>query len=341
MGRNFWPLFTIVAALGAAAVWTQTPRYVTMLPDGLRRAFRAYVRQAQGLGTTLREKGSFPKQVDEVDPVSDGTVASTPPPAPQQTPPPTPQPPGAASVPKIQPAATRPAETARTPAAPAAHRFASPADAKGVHPVNVPSADWCVLMRNTPISALDEKPLGNAPGGRFFLIERRARTVNGQGTTLIGNFTPKRLSQPVQINSLNVLCLSGSPDDLTTAQLHALKMYYQLRGEALEYLDEVRRTKGDSASPFYRKLAEAERIRDFRAKELAQMKTLRGDQRAVEMEELEKLKRKAADIRAQHEGWKRANSAQISDPTRDPHYQELVREYRRYAGGLPPGLAKE
>ena len=50
MGKNFWPLFIIAAALSAAAIWTQTPRYVTVLPEGLRAAFRSYVRQAQGLG---------------------------------------------------------------------------------------------------------------------------------------------------------------------------------------------------------------------------------------------------------------------------------------------------
>ena len=69
-----------------------------------------------------------------------------------------------------------------------------------------------------------------------------------------------------------------------------------------------------------------ERIRDFRAKELSQMTSLSGEQKAVELSELEKLKAKAAEIRAQHENWKRAHSAQISDPTRDPHYQELVQE---------------
>ena len=205
--------------------------------------------------------------------------------------------------------------------------------------VNTSSADWCVLMRSTPIQTLDEKPLGTASGGRFFVIERRARSDGGK--VFIGNFTPKRLSQPVQIDSRHALSLSGSPDDLSTAQLHALKMYYQLRGEAIDYLDEVRRTKGDCASPIYKKLVEAERIRDFRDKELKQMSGLKGDQRAVELEELEKLKRKAADLRAQHEGWKRAHAAQIADPTRDPHYQGLVREYRRYAGDLPAGLAVE
>ena len=345
MGKNFWPVFVITAALGAAAIWTQTPRYVTALPEGLRAAFRSYVRQAQGLGdlgeqiATQTEEKNKPVQLlgGTTAPATDTPVAGTVPAAapvtgtaPAATPPP-----AATPAPSASPIAAKPPAPPEAPRAP----FASPADNKGVKVVNTSSADWCVLMRSTPIQTLDEKPLGTASGGRFFVIERRARS--GGGKVFIGNFTPKRLSQPVQIDSRHALSLSGSPDDLSTAQLHALKMYYQLRGEAIDYLDEVRRTKGDCASPLYKKLVEAERIRDFRDKELKQMSGLKGDQRAVELEELEKLKRKAADLRAQHEGWKRAHAAQIADPTRDPHYQVLVREYRRYASDLPAGLAVE
>ena len=64
MRKNFWPLFIIAAALGAAAVWTQTPRYVTMLPDGMRSVFRSYVRSAQGLGDI---KEQIAAQTEEKD----------------------------------------------------------------------------------------------------------------------------------------------------------------------------------------------------------------------------------------------------------------------------------
>ena len=345
MGKNFWPLFIIAAALSAAAIWTQTPRYVTALPEGLRAAFRSYVRQAQGLGNlgeqvaAQTEEKNKPVQLlggttsPAIETPATGTVPAAAPVT--GTVPATPPPPAATPAPSASQIAAKPPAPPEAPRAP----FASPADNKGVKVVNTSSADWCVLMRSTPIQTLDDKPLGTASGGRFFVIERRARSDGGK--VFIGNFTPKRLSQPVQIDSRHALNLSGSPDDLSTAQLHALKMYYQLRGEAIDYLDEVRRTKGDCASPIYKKLVEAERIRDFRDKELKQMSGLKGDQRAVELEELEKLKRKAADLRAQHEGWKRAHAAQIADPTRDPHYQVLVREYRRYAGDLPAGLAVE
>ena len=322
MGKNFWPLFVIVAALGAAAIWTLTPRYVDALPENLRAMFRSYVRQAQGLGDIKEQIAAQTEEKDKpVQLLGGGVAAVAVPNHPEK-----PESPNSLAKPK-------PSEKPTTPA------FASPADNKGVKVVNTASADWCVLMRSTPIQALDEKPLGTASGGRFFVIERRARS--GGGKVFIGNFTPKRLSQPVQIDSRHALSLSGSPDDLSTAQLHALKMYYQLRGEAIDYLEEVRRTKGDCASPIHKKLVEAERIRDFRDKELKQMSGLKGDQRAVELEELEKLKRKAADLRAQHEEWKRAHAAQIADPKRDPHYQALVREYRRYAADLPAGLAVE
>ena len=321
MGKHFWPLFIIAAALSAEPLWAQTPRYVTGLPEGLRAAFRSYVRQAQGLGDLGEQVAAQTEEKNKPVQLLGGTTAAA-------TPPPT-----ATPAPSASPIAAKPPAPPEAPRAP----FASPADNKGVKVVNTSSADWCVLMRSTPIQTLDEKPLGTASGGRFFVIERRARS--GGGKVFIGNFTPKRLSQPVQIDSRHALSLSGSPDDLSTAQLHALKMYYQLRGEAIDYLDEVRRTKGDCASPIYKKLVEAERIRDFRDKELKQISGLKGDQRAVELEELEKLKRKAADLRAQHESWKRAHAAQIADPTRDPHYQVLVREYRRYAGDLPAGLA--
>ena len=329
MGKNFWPLFIIVAALGAAAVWTQTPRHVTKLPDGLRRTFRSYVRSAQGLSDITEQIAAQTDEKDKPVTLLGGGTASAVADAPGK-----PEKPEKADI-QVKP------DVPASPAAPVptVPRFAAPADIKGIKVVDVASAEWCVLMRSTPIEALDEKPLGNASGGRFFLIERRARAANGK--LLIGNFTPKKLSQPVQINSRYALCLSGSPDELSTAQRHALKMYYQLRGEALDYLEEIRQTNGDSASPFYHKLLEAERIRDFRAKELSQMNSLRSDQRAVEVSELEKLKTKAADIRAQHEEWKRAHSTQIADPKQDPHYKELVTEYRRYATSLPAGLAIE
>ena len=336
MGKNFWPLFIIAAALGAAAIWTQTPRYVTDLPEGLRAAFRSYVRQAQGLGDIKEQVAAQTEEKDKpVQLLGGATVPATDTSAAAGIGTSTRPPPAATPAPSVAPIAAAAQPPPETPRA----TFASPADNKGVKVVNTSSADWCVLMRSTPIQTLDEKPLGTASGGRFFVIERRARS--GGGKVFIGNFTPKRLSQPVQIDSRHALSLSGSPDDLSTAQLHALKMYYQLRGEAIDYLDEVRRTKGDCASPIYKKLVEAERIRDFRDKELKQMSGLKGDQRAVELEELEKLKRKAADLRAQHEEWKRTHAAQIADPTRDPHYQGLVREYRRYAGDLPAGLAVE
>ena len=349
MGKNFWPLFVIVAALGAAAIWTLTPRYVDALPENLRAMFRSYVRQAQGLGDIKEQIAAQTEEKDKpvqllggtTAPVADtptvGTGTSTRPlPAATCPPPAATLPPSAAPpTPSVAPIA---ATTPPSPEVPLTS-FVSPADNKGVKVVNTASADWCVLMRSTPIQTLDEKPLATASGGRFFVIERRARS--GGGKVFIGNFTPKRLSQPVQIDSRHVLSLSGSPDDLSTAQLHALKMYYQLRGEAIDYLEEVRRTKGDCASPIHKKLVETERIRDFRDKELKQMSGLKGDQRAVELEELEKLKRKAADLRAQHEEWKRAHAAQIADPKRDPHYQALVREYRRYADDLPTGLAVE
>ena len=336
MGKNFWPLFIIVAALGAAAIWTQTPRYVTTLPEGLRAAFRSYVRQAQGLGDIKEQVAAQTEVKDKPVQLLGGTTApATDTPTAAGTGTSTPPPPAATPAPSVAPIAAAAQPPPETPRA----TFASPADNKGVKVVNTSSADWCVLMRSTPIQTLDEKPLGIASGGRFFVIERRARS--GDGKVFIGNFTPKRLSQPVQIDSRHALGLSGSPDDLSTAQLHALKMYYQLRGEAIDYLEEVRATKGDGASPLYKKLVEAERIRDFRDKELKQMSGLSGDQRAVELEELEKLKRKAADLRAQHEEWKRAHAAQIMDPTQDPHYQVLVREYRRYVSDLPAGLAVE
>ena len=310
MGKSFWPIFLIVAALGAATVWTQTPRHVTRLPDGLRSSMRSWVRTARGLPSLATPR----RPKDEPLVLLGGTTL------PPETP----------AAPVGAPAAV----PAARPAVPAA----APVVVKSVHPATPAQADWCVLKETTPVQSLDDKVLSNAPGGRFFLIERRARSPEG-GTLLIGNFTPKKLPHTVQVNSRNVLCLSGSPDDLTTAQLHALKMYYQLRAEAVDYLAEVRKSKGDTASPLYKQLQEAERIRDFRAKELKNMKTLAGDQRAVEMEELARLEQKAKEIRELHEDWKRAHRDQVSDPTKDPHYLGLVREYRNYISAMPAGLA--
>ena len=160
MRKNFWPLFVIVAALGSAAIWTQTPRYVTMMPDGMRREFRSYERSAQGLGDIKAQIAAQTEDKDKPVTLLGGGTA-----------------PAATNVPDVSivpVVSTAPAASA----APATPRFAAPADIKGIKVVDVASAEWCVLMRSTPIEALDEKPLGNASGGRFFLIERRARAAN-------------------------------------------------------------------------------------------------------------------------------------------------------------------
>ena len=317
MGRSFWPILLIVAALGAATIWTKTPLVVGKLPDGLRGTMRHYVRTAMGLPQLAEQAIKGREETPDLPLLGGGTL------------------PGEAG---RQPEALPPAAAAAVPAPLPATRPG--AEHPSVRPTSVAAADWCVLTCTTPVETLDDKPLASISGGRFFLIERRARTPKG-GTTLIGNFTPKRLSQTVQLNSRFVLCLSGSPDDLTTAQLHAFRMYYQLRSEALDYLEELRKSAGDVASPVYKRLQEAERIYEFRKKELAGMSTLAGDQRAVEREELDKLELKAESLRAEHDAWKRAHKAEVSDPTRDPHYRELVGEYRRYAAQLPAGCALE
>ena len=319
MRGNFWPVFFIVVALAAAAVWKFTPQYVEKLPEGLRSQLRSAVRMATGAAEIGRGQIAAAREQigrkDEEPVLLGGTIGSA----------------------EVHPAAPSSSVASALPPSGSAISPA-PVEVPTVKVVSVARADWCVMKRNAPIETLAEKPAGTAAGGRFFKIERRARDPRG-GTLLIGNFTPSRLPTTVQVNSRYALLLSGSPDDLTTSQLHALKMYYQLRGEAMDYLDEIRRTGGDSASPFVKQLAEAERIRDFRARELKNMTTLAGDQRAVEEAELEKLKDKAAAIREKHEEWKRGHAGQISDPTRDPHYQELVGEYRRYVSAMPAGLA--
>ncbi len=319
MRGNFWPIFLILVALGAAAIWKLTPRYVERLPEGMRAELRSMVQSALGAAERSRSEIAAARErlerKDEPVVLLGGTKSRE---------------------------GTAMSAAPAVPAAPNPALVAAPPPSAPVVPtvkvVSLAKADWCVMKVNAPIETLAENPCGTAAGGRFFKIERRARDPRG-GNLLIGNFTPSRLPNTVQVNERYVLLLSGSPDDLSTAQAHALKMYYQLRGEAMAYLDELRRTGGDSASPYVKQLKEAERIRDFRARELEQMKTLAGDQRIVEENELEKLKYKAAVIRERHEAWKRANAKLLSDPTRDAHYQNLVNEYRRYAAAMPAGLA--
>ena len=135
----------------------------------------------------------------------------------------------------------------------------------------------------------------------------------------------------VEDNIMSVLEMTGKSHDYQREKLESLIKEFRLQ--------KVRKSKGDTASPLYKQLQEAERIRDFRAKELKNMTTLAGDQRAVEMEELARLEQKAKEIRELHEDWKRAHRDQVSDPTKDPHYLGLVRECRNYIPAMPAGLA--
>lgn len=206
----------------------------------------------------------------------------------------------------------------------------------GIVPTTPMDGDWCVLKQVTQIEKLDGTPLGTVKGGRVFLVERRFNSDDG--LMLIGNFTPKPLSEPVQLAARNVVAFTGRPEKLSENQRNSLRKYYELRGQAEERWAELTLAAARK-SPYLAAAAAA--LKELREKSEAAEKNARNaEAKRQATYDLAALRAKVQDLNKKHRDWKAQHAAQQVDPDQDPLYRELVNARRPYAAAIP-GLAYE
>lgn len=206
----------------------------------------------------------------------------------------------------------------------------------GIAPTTPMDGDWCVLKQVTQIEKLDGTPLGTVKGGRVFLVERRFNSDDG--LMLIGNFTPKPLSEPVQLAARNVVAFTGRPEKLSENQRNSLRKYYELRGQAEERRVELALAAARK-SPYLAAAAAA--LKELREKSEAAEKNARNaEAKRQATYDLAALRAKVQELNKKHRDWKAQHAAQQVDPDQDPLYRELVNARRPYAAAIP-GLARE
>ena len=349
MGKNFWPIFIIIASLSVALSWKFIPAFrsgVTSSTDAARRCFTAFNDRMQELSSAGQvseeemkdisnvirsfdesedaavvnkayEKGErklAPRQV-ATKPVSRTvTAAVRPSEDPVRV---TPQP-----VAKTVTAAPRPATVAPAASFPAE----APPSTRGVVKAAATEASWAVLAQVTSVETTEGKSLGTVKGGRFFLIERVDESGPSQ-VYLIGNFTPKKMKESVQIPANHVFCFTGSPDDLSETQRHCLREYYELRGAAKEYREKLVREAGEK-SPYFQQAAAA--VEALRAKVKSFKNNPTSDENRKATYEISQLKQKVQELNAKHKAWKDAHAAEIPDPDEDPVYKGFLTKQRTF-----------
>lgn len=206
----------------------------------------------------------------------------------------------------------------------------------GIAPTTPMDGDWCVLKQVTQIEKLDGTPLGTVKGGRMFLVERRFNSDDG--LMLIGNFTPKPLSEPVQLAARNVVAFTGRPEKLSENQRNSLRKYYELRGQAEERRAEL--ALADARKSPYLAAAVAA-LKELREKSEAAEKNARNaEAKRQATYDLATLRAKVQELNKKHRDWKAQHAAQQVDPDQDALYRELVNARRPYAAAIP-GLVCE
>ena len=300
MGKYFWPLYIAVASLSCALVWRFAPALGARLPADVRARICAVF----GPGATAVDADA--KTAEEV----------------------------AAEV-VAEVAACTAADSASAPTSatnsPARDPTRTPAQ-RGVRPVDAIHATWGVLTRMTPVEELDGSPIGNAPGGRFFKIEKTISTPSGLMVT--GAFVPQKRQRNVRIPTDSICCLSGRPGFLSTNQQACLRKYYELTGEA-EALKTRLALEIAKESPYLQSAADA--LRELRTKEktVEKMRSADADTLRKMTYEISQLRVKVHDLNQKHREWKEEHAAELPDPEKDPTYLEIIERRRRYAEAIP------
>ena len=324
MSKTHWLIFVSLTALSSGLVWHLAPTLGAKLPPAARARICDTVADVQNrLGTARdgfaeRMGKSVPKPARSTEyEVSADAVA-----------------------PVAVPAQTSPTVTQAlpnaTPNPASALREESPYD-KGIvriGPSASSGATWGVLSRVAPIEDLDGKTIGNVAGGRFFLIERRAKA--GGALMLIGNFTPKKLQQTVRVAAKDVICFTRSLDDLSDNQKSCLRKYYQLNGEA-EALKSRLQVRESKKNPYAVEAAKA--LSELRAKEAeASRRADDADSNRNATYEIAPLAEKVRELSKKARAWKESHASELSDPVKDPGYLMLIKERDMYGEAIR-GLA--
>lgn len=324
MGKNFWPIYIIVAAVSLAATWKYAPALGEKLPPANRAAIFNVV--AKCFGKTVEE-------ASDTVPAAPAAAASDVKPLVTQS----------AAAPKAvapkKPAVQPVAATAKPAARPAVPQKAEEEDdlpsLKGIMQADAQTASWGVLNQNTTVTGLDGEEKGVVAGGRFFLIESREQ--GARGLVLVGNFTPKPMAEPVRVPAMNLYCFSGKPESLSSHQRDCLRKYYELRGEAMAIKAKLLRENA-LRSPYGRLAANAMRAFKAKAAEVERMKDADGEANRKATYELSQLRVKMQELTQKHKDWKKAHAAELPDPEKNPAYQAKLEEARAYSAPIA-GLA--
>lgn len=331
MGKNFWPAYLIVASVLLAATWKFAPAIGEKLPQSGRDSIYGLVAKCLGRSTggeadaqpRVQPPAAEPSR-RKVEPQSAGAPKRAPA-APAQV----------AVAPKRVPAA--PAQVAVAPKhvatpppppPPAAAEDDELPSLKGITQEDPDTARWGVLNQATVVEGLDGEEKGAVAGGRIFLIESREK--RGTKLWLIGNFSPTPMAEPVRVPATSLYCFSGNPDKLSQNQRNCLRMYYQLRGEAIACKNKVLRENADM-SPYGRRAAQAKKAFDAKARAVEASSS--GDNPRVK-NELSQLREKYTALLEKHREWKKANASRLKDPDQDPAYLKKLQEARAYAGPI-------
>lgn len=320
MGKNFWPVWIIVMAVLLAATWKFAPTIGEKIPQDSRDTIVKLVAKCMGRKLPEASTAATPA-VPAAQPRQNGV-----------------KPLGKATESAVKPLAPAAQPTAPVAKAPVKRQAAAPAprpaeedelpSLKGIMQEDPNNAKWGVLNQATTVEGLDGEEKGVVAGGRIFLIESREQQK--KTLWLIGNFSPTPMDEKVRVPATSLYCFSGNPADLSENQRKCLRMYYQLRGEAMECKNKVLRENA-AKSPFGRQAAAAKQAFDQKARAV-EASSNGDDPRAKN--ELSQLREKYTTLLEKHRQWKQANASQLKDPDKDPAYQKKLQEARAFAGPI-------
>lgn len=298
MGKNFWPVFIIVAAVSLAATWRFAPVVGEKMPAANREKIRDAVAACLGHATASADAARPAAPASDVKPLA----------AP------------AAVAPKPAAAAPKPA--------PAVEEEDELPSLKGIMQTDASTATWGVLNQATTVMGLDGEERGRVPGGRIFLIESREQAAKGY--VLTGNFYPTPMAEPVRVSAMNLYCFTGKPESLSKHQRECLRNYYQLRGEAIDFKNKLLRENAER-SPYGRDAAAAKKAFDAKAKEV-EASSSGADPKAKN--ELSQLRETYLSLLQKHRDWKAEHAAELPDPDKNPEYQKKLQASRPYAAPI-------
>ncbi|MGN0852045.1 MAG: hypothetical protein ACI4Q3_01565 [Kiritimatiellia bacterium] len=364
MGKYYVPVFIVVATLSSMLVWRFAPAVGAKLPPSVRASVRRLA-AGRGNGSASDDDLATIAAVNRTfDETPDAAAANAAFEASGAKLPPDPQPKRAKAAPAPTPtvsAAPAPVELAARPVVERPAAVALPSAAPDFDPnaedksgrAGTPAAaartlsqrgivraalsedgdpvSWCVLKQVTPIESLEGKDLGTVKGGRFFVIERRYASDHGV-MMLVGNFTPRKLPQPVQIAASQVVGYTGDPEKLSEEESNALRDYFELNGAAEERKAKLQ-ADASKRSPYFKPAADALAALRARVRQIED-RTKASDANRKATYELSQLKMKVQELNRKHKEWKERHAAEFPKPESDSVYRDIRARMRDHAKAI-------